>query len=61
MAKRQKTLDRILRQAAGKNAVEAMICSTRTHQIYRLSDASTLSIDTTTGKTVRTLAATSKS
>lgn len=54
MVKTQRTLDRILRKAAGKSAIEALICSTRNRQIYRLSAGSTLSINRTTGRMVRT-------
>jgi hypothetical protein len=60
MAKTQQQLDIILRKAAGKNAIEALICETRNRQIYRLSDGSTLSINKTIGKTVRTQAARTK-
>lgn len=55
--KTQEQLDAILRKAAGKNAIEALLCDLRNRQIYRLSDNSTLSINKKTGKTVRTQAA----
>jgi hypothetical protein len=57
MQKTQQALDKLLRNAAGKNAIEALICSTRNRRIYRLSHGSTLSVNTTTGKTARTHAA----
>ncbi len=47
----QEQLDRLIRKAAGKNAVEEMVRETRTSQVYVLSDGSTLTISKRSGKT----------
>jgi hypothetical protein len=49
----QEQLDRIIRKAAGKNAVEELISANGAVKKYLLSDGSVLSVRTATGKTHR--------
>jgi hypothetical protein len=49
----QEQLDRIIRRAAGKHAIEALVSATPAKQTYRLDDGSLLTVRTTTGKTNR--------
>lgn len=48
----QTQLDRILRKAAGKNAIEEMILETIHQQVYRMSNGKYISIRKSTGETL---------
>jgi hypothetical protein len=47
----QEQLDRIIRRAAGKHAVEALVAKTPACQRYELDNGAVLTIRTRTGKT----------
>jgi hypothetical protein len=49
----QAQLDRVIRKAAGNNAVEELISANDAVQKYLLSDGSVLSVRTATGRTHR--------
>jgi hypothetical protein len=49
----QEQLDRIIRKAAGNNAIEELISANAAVQKFLLSDGSVLSVRTATGKTHR--------
>jgi hypothetical protein len=49
----QEQLDRIIRKAAGNNAIEVLISANAAVQKYLLSDGSMLSVRAATGKTRR--------
>jgi hypothetical protein len=50
--KTQAQLDTLIRKAAGKNAVEAMVKETRKTQVYQLSNGQLLAINKLSGSTV---------
>lgn len=51
MKRTQEELDRIVRAAAGKNAVEKMTLDTAVRQVYQLSNGTFLTIYKVTGET----------